>query len=283
MPIVLILLVIGGLLIVPTLNYASTSLKGHQVVETKTKGIYANDAGVEDALHQLKYTESGPDSSYNLGETVNTMQVSVNSTKGQHYVLYYGELIVESGKHNEYLLVNGDMEWDEGHGAYKYTITVIVTKKMPGAGEKIFLQEVGAKLPLGFTYESESASLFDDNLYHGPDSEHLPDTSTADGSQIVNWVFPTPRPYVRNNYAETRTQTFYIAGDGSEEGDYTWVVANRTDVGTVSEISGTLYIIEATAKLSGETTVIVTAEVLRHGEEGEPPYDIEIVSWQITK
>ena len=53
LPIVLVLLVIGGLLIVPTLNYASTSLKGHQVTETKTMELYSADAGVEDAMHKI--------------------------------------------------------------------------------------------------------------------------------------------------------------------------------------------------------------------------------------
>jgi len=53
LPIVLILLVIGGLLIVPTLNYASTSLKGHQVVESNTLEFYAADSGIEDALYWL--------------------------------------------------------------------------------------------------------------------------------------------------------------------------------------------------------------------------------------
>jgi len=55
LPIVLILLVIGGLLIVPTLNYASTSLKGHEVVESNTLEFYSADSGIEDALHWLIY------------------------------------------------------------------------------------------------------------------------------------------------------------------------------------------------------------------------------------
>ncbi len=51
LPIVLILLVIGGLLVVPTLQYASTSLKGHQVTEMKAQELYAADSGVEDAIY----------------------------------------------------------------------------------------------------------------------------------------------------------------------------------------------------------------------------------------
>lgn len=60
LPIVLILLLIGGLLIVPTLNYASTSLKGHEVVERKGEELYAADSGVEEGLRWLIYSrESG--------------------------------------------------------------------------------------------------------------------------------------------------------------------------------------------------------------------------------
>jgi len=51
LPIVLVLLVIGGLLVAPTLQYASTSLKGHQVTERNVLEIYAADSGVEDAIY----------------------------------------------------------------------------------------------------------------------------------------------------------------------------------------------------------------------------------------
>jgi len=53
LPIVLLLLVMGVLLVIPTLQYASTSLKAHQVTETKGKELYAADSGVEDAFHWL--------------------------------------------------------------------------------------------------------------------------------------------------------------------------------------------------------------------------------------
>jgi len=55
LPIVLILLAIGGLLIVPTLNYASTSLKAHQVIETKAEELYSADSGVEDAIYWVTH------------------------------------------------------------------------------------------------------------------------------------------------------------------------------------------------------------------------------------
>jgi cytoskeletal protein CcmA (bactofilin family) len=53
LPIVLILLAIGGLLIVPSLRHVSASLKTHQVTETKTMELYSADSGVEDAIYWL--------------------------------------------------------------------------------------------------------------------------------------------------------------------------------------------------------------------------------------
>jgi len=62
LPIVLVLLVVGGLLIAPTLDYASTSLKAHQVTETNTLEIYSADSGIEGTLYWLTNgrTAEGP-------------------------------------------------------------------------------------------------------------------------------------------------------------------------------------------------------------------------------
>lgn len=57
LPIVLLLLVIGGLLIVPTLRYASTSLKWHQVTERKTSELYAADSGIGLGIWKVKNGE----------------------------------------------------------------------------------------------------------------------------------------------------------------------------------------------------------------------------------
>jgi len=49
----LIMLVLGGLLVVPTLSFMTTNLTANRVIETKTSGIYAADAGIQDALWKL--------------------------------------------------------------------------------------------------------------------------------------------------------------------------------------------------------------------------------------
>ena len=66
LPIVLILLVVGGLIIAPTLNHVSTSLNAGRTVEENVKGIYAAEAGVENALWKLINDPSPPSSLYYL-------------------------------------------------------------------------------------------------------------------------------------------------------------------------------------------------------------------------
>ena len=46
LPMVLVLLMLGSLLIIPSLNYVATSLKAGEIHEKNIKGLYAADAGV---------------------------------------------------------------------------------------------------------------------------------------------------------------------------------------------------------------------------------------------
>lgn len=50
----LVLLIVGGLVITPLLNYMGTGLKAGQTFENETEELYAADAGVEDAMWQLQ-------------------------------------------------------------------------------------------------------------------------------------------------------------------------------------------------------------------------------------
>jgi hypothetical protein len=55
--IVLILIVLGGLIMGPLLGFMGTGLKAGQTHEEMTLGLYAADAGIEDALWQMQYDE----------------------------------------------------------------------------------------------------------------------------------------------------------------------------------------------------------------------------------
>ena len=209
LPITLALLVLGGLTIVPCLDYAATSLNAGQTIEEGVKGMYAAEAGVEDTLWRL---ENGILPLQQLPESINQMEVTVQTEEKGTYTLCLGELI-EAGKHSNYLSVDGEMVWDEEAEAYKYTITV--TWQSQSGTPVIHLTEVGARLPLGYSYQSGSAAGFADNLSTKEPDEVL-DTY---GAYMFDWEFAQPYPTV-SEVDPVKTQTFYITGDGIQEGDY---------------------------------------------------------------
>ena len=269
LPIVLALLVLGGLTIVPSLNYAATSLNSSRIINESIKGVYAADAGVEEALWNLSDNTTPP---AQLTESVNQMDVSIQTEDKGVYTIVFGELVEAEG-HSYYLGVVGDIEWDGGEGAYKYTITVTW---QPGAGTPtIHLTDVGAKLPLGYEYKDDSADDFPANL----STDEPEEVQDGPGAWMLNWELDSPYPTVTET-DPVETQVFYftyVTGTGELEGDYAWVVANRNDIDQVGEITGGLYVITAMATKGGVTTAKIVADVMIVNGE------VNIISWQVSK
>ena len=270
--VVLGLLVVGGLLIAPCLSYASTSLNAGLIIEKQVRGVYAADAGVENTLWWLKNRTLSPPPERQLLENVNQMQVDVETDNRGTFSLYYGEL-VEPELHSDYLSVETEMVWDEEAEAYEYTITV--TWQAPIGEPPIKLDEIGVRLPVGYEYELGSAVIFsEDNV--SPDEPD--DTLDGAGAHMLNWELLPPRPEISLS-EPTATQTFYVTGEGDQEGDYAWVAAIRQDVGGVGDIIGTFYRITATATRPGDGEITrVIADVIEYEGTGE----ISIIFWQAT-
>ena len=260
LPIVLAVLALGGLTIAMSLNYTSTSLNSSRILQEKMKGVYAAGAGVEDALWSLGYGILPPTQ---LPEDINQMEVEIQTEDKGTYIL---------SQHSVYLGIGGEVVWDEMAQAYKYTITVIW---QPGSGTpEIKLVEVRARLPIDYSYQSGSTANFIENLT----TDEPEETVDTQGAYLLNWQFGSPRPCV-TEYEQVRTQTFYITGEGSQVNNYTsWVVASRSDIGTVGETTGTLYKITAIATRpeDGKTTAKIVAEVMIGGGA------TYINSWQIS-
>ncbi len=266
LPITLALLVIGGLTIVPSLNLVFTSAKTSNMLETGMKGTYAADAGVEDTLWSLA---NGQSPLTQLPDNINDMQVNIQTVDEGAYTLYLGEFI-EPGEHSDYLDVTGNMTWDAGADAYKYTITITW---QPGSGAPtIHLEGVGARIPVGYSYQAGSAADFTENL----STDEPDETPDAQGAYLLNWVLSPPYPEVSETEL-VQTQIFYITGSGDQGGHYAWVVANRVDIGAVGEINGTFYEITATAvhPENNRTTARIVVNVIMDGE------NTHIISWQI--
>lgn len=263
LPVVLILLVLGGLVIAPSLSYAATSLDSGRNNMRSVNGLYAADAGVQDALWCLN---NGVPTNTSLSETLNGMTVTIQTEVKGDYVLYAGEWVTGTG-HYDWLTVTGEIVWDGGAGAYKYTITVT---REPETSGNIKLSKVGARLPVGYSYQAGSAALFGENL----STDEPDDELDGAGAHLLDWeLFPEP---VLDAGNPTRTQIFYATGTGSLEGHYSWVIANRADVGAVGELSGAFYIVTATATEGGETVAVIVADVMM--SEGVP----YITAWKIN-
>ncbi|MBU2608583.1 MAG: hypothetical protein KKF26_04625, partial [Chloroflexi bacterium] len=157
---------------------------------------------------------------------------------------------------------------DGGAGAYKYTITVT---REPEANGNIKLASVGARLPLGYSYQAGSAALFGTNLSTNEPDDEL----DGAGAHLLDWDFSSPRPALSAG-DPTKTEVFYITGSGELTGHYAWAVAAEGDVGTVSELDGAFYIITATASQGSEVTAIIVADVM---VSGGVPY---ITAWEIN-
>ena len=267
LPIVLALLVLGGLTIASGLGYTATSLKSSRLLEENVRGSYAADAGMEYALWLLANDMlPGTD----LPDRINQMAVFIQTEDKGTYTLYFGELI-QPGEHSDYLDVDGEMVWDAGTQTYNYTITV--TWQSGSGYPVIHLEEVGARLPMGYSYVEGSAANFAGNLSTDEPDEIL----DALGVYLLNWELETPLPMVTENET-VQTQIFSVNGTGELEWDYAWTVANRDDIGATGEITGTSYKITTTAKRpeNGETTAKIVADVMI--EEGTA----HILAWQIS-
>jgi len=265
-PITLALLVIGGLTILPSLGLTVTSAKTSGILQEGIKGTYAAEAGIEDTLWSLA---QGAAPSSQLSENINGMPVNIQTVDEGDYTLYLGGFIAPGG-HSDYLDVTGNITWDDGAGAYKYTITV-TWQPNPGP-PTIHLEEVGARIPPGYSYETGSAADFTENL----STDEPDETLDSQGAYLLNWELGTPYPYV-SEAEPVQTQVFHITGTGGLEGHYAWVVANREDIGAVGEITGTAYEITATA-LNPENNSTTAKIIVRTMIGGGDTY---ITSWQI--
>ena len=264
LPLVLAFLAIGSLTIVPSLNYVTSNLNSSRSLNSAMKGTYAADAAIENTLWSLARSIAPP--AQLTG--VNNMSVSIQTENKGQYTLYFGELI-QPGVHNDYLDVASSIVWDAGASAYKFTITVTW---LPNEGEPVIhLDAVGGRLPPGYTYTAGSAALFAANLSQDEPAIVLDSV----GAKMVNWEFGTPAPKVSQT-DPVATQTFYITGSGPLDGYYSWVVANRTDVGAVGEFSGGLYRITSVARRveDNRVTARIVADVLINTE------DTFVLSWQ---
>lgn len=243
MPLVLVLLLIGGLIIGPLMGHMSTGLRVGGMYEEKMDRFYAADSGIEDALWHAKYnqlltlfpdpdtggyypydyyTQWTYDPSDVYGENVNNKDVDVTienvwvpkditapSKSTAKSIIDEEQLIIAgsvSGT-SEYLInISYYWELDVGEPDYDHN------------GENLEVEKIGIWLPPGFQYAG-NCSLEGESYYSEPTV-----TNYASGKAVI-WTFsPVPKfidfPSSGGSYYPVeRTITFDFSGPANTSPD----------------------------------------------------------------
>ena len=242
----LVVLGLGSLIVVPTVNYMATGVVAAATHRRLTSAMYAADAGVEYAMWRIKGGESS-----GFSQAISVGGTTVNVTVSVLEELPYGPVLTEGAEHADWLSVTTTLT-NLGGGVYSYSIHI---QNVGGSGN-IKLETIGAGLPDGYTYVSGSSS-------------GVTSSNPAINGRKVTWQFSgTGRPSL--NDGQSVTQTFQISGSGAPQGYYSWIVASRDDVGTVSSCFGFTVVSQA----SGTT---ITSDVVKNEGIVYP------VSWNLSR
>ncbi len=281
---VLILLLVGALIITPLLSYMGTGLKTGQVYEKKTDGLYAADAGVEDALWRIKYSEV-PTELYPLTELVNEMSVSVVIKEDDYF---YGLEVGGGGNDplNWIVVLKSELVDNPSDPDYlgDYTYRLILTNKH---NRNVGVGAIKISFPTDLDYPAgyQVYGLYDgdvDGLNKGSfDDGELTVTESGD-NQILTWDFDPGETIIDGNPSAvlsdpetwvTVSSIFQLEpfDDAPEISNFIFVA--NPSIGTVWEFKP--FRITSTAQDEDGSTVVIKARVFKGGDT------VLISSWQI--
>jgi hypothetical protein len=267
LPVVLVMFAIGGLLVVPSINYMATNLKAGSATKAEFKGIFAADAGVEDALWQIKNDTPDFLDPYTITD-INGMSVDINIDEVD---TIGGVPVGSTGGDAEDLVLETLVTDDSGTGNYTYTLSVTNNGTGLLSVDKILID-----FPSGVDYVSGSTST---NVtlpeYAEPSVIGSPDTCIT-----LLWINGTGS-HPKIGTGETKYHCFKLIGPpGMEEAieeSNGFVKVKRQNIGTVWLGDFPPYSIEAKAK-DDSGTVVAT---IRAGVWGGEGVIASISCWQV--
>ena len=261
LPIVTMLMVLGSLLVIPSLNYVATSLKAGENMENNIEGLYAADAGVEDALWRISNNSTGSiPYSYQL-TGINGMTVDVVI---DDLTTIAGEEMGTGGGHDDYLVIVKSITYDSG--IYEYTMSMTNN----GTGN-MKIEKILIDFPPELDYVDGSTS--GDITSEDPNITGNPTIGIT-----LTWTEAPPYPTIPED--ATRYHTFELSGPPDIAGveGHGVVRATRQDVGTVWDSDSYPYSILAEAKDSTNDTVASIRAGVWAGVGV-----LEISCWQLSK
>jgi hypothetical protein len=198
---VLILLVIGSLVLVPSLSLSLAAIRSNETYAAHTNELYTADSGIEDGIWRIKYDYFGPSYdpydyttvySYQTDElnglaadiTIQNIWVPSNVTlSGLGLTSDDARDIIE----DERLVVTGSAGAIPGE---PYDIKIDYDPV--DVSENLTVKSVGVWLPQGFTYTTSSGTL--ENLDFGDDAYAEPTVTSVPGGTSIVWSYGYPYP-----------------------------------------------------------------------------------------
>jgi len=291
LPIVLVLLVVGGLLIAPCLAYASTSLRTGHAYEQKLNEIYAADAGAEYALWQSKQgTLPTPGTEVTLPQKVN--DITVKFTTAREPVPFRMDI-----HYHQWFHIWGPIWWlrDNAAGIHLWN-KVIGDIDRIGFSHNYDCDIIISNLQLDFggnpgtpkvRLTRMTMTVPQDCVYDGASQGISTDPPDVDG-QDLTWYFPDDSgPII--NYGEVKTQSFHVryVGGGSPPTDgnhgLSYSTSAAVEVLEGNGIETDVFTIEA-----GDTALEVQAKNWREevpdlGDDAISDWIEENILWPIIK
>ena len=266
LPVMLVLLALGSLLIIPSLNYASTSLKTVEVAEKNIEGLYAADAGVEDALWRIgnDLPASFPYPYQITGINGMTVDVTIEEVTS-----ISGEEVNPSAEHADWMEVTKSVTYNAGI----YFYTMYITNK----GTSIIkIEKILVDFPADLEYVTGSTSgnvTIEDPAVTGNPTTGI--TLIWEISPPYPTIEPGPDP--ENGQYNTEVHTFQLSGlpDIAGVEGHSFVEATRGDISTVCDVDSRPYWITAQAKDAADTVVATIRAGVWQGDE------LSISRWQI--
>jgi len=255
---VLVMMTVGSVLVVPTLNYVATSVQTGEVFEEKLEALYAAEAGVEDALWQM-INDLPPSFPYSYELTdINGMTVDVVINK---VTTIAGVEIGDFGVHAEWLIIDKVITYDAG--IYSYTVTI--TNNGDG---NIKVEKILIDFPPGLEYVPGSTS----SDFYNDDPTVVGDATTG---ITIYWQFD---PYPTVPVDEERMHAFQLSGPPDVSGveGHFCIEARRQDEGTIWDTDSMPFTVTAQAK---DSTGAVIATIRTGFWEGGMT---SITCWQVN-
>ena len=272
----LVMVLLGGFFIIPSLSLMSTGLNINREVEHRVLELYAADAGIEDGLWRIQndelpdwlqgtwgnaaYTEDpyipDPGDGFGLPDPIpdindRSVEVSIEPI----WVLAGLEELKGNGNepHDELVTVGHRTGESDNGTKGVYQIGVIYD----GSVGNLKLDRVGCWLPAGFEYVDGSSNLEQDS---GEPYYCVPTTFAHNGGTAITWDFS---PAVNYNQlpadGNQMVVTFEFTPNQNIQGSFSWTRTNRNDIYLSWDVAMKIYKITSTATSDSGKNSIITA------------------------